>query len=511
MRCQWLVLHVLASTALLVNTDAASKSTESAILPPDSLIVRSITTNRILKLKNDSDFDGNEKSKHGVEERGISTSTVETLTNSLKSPVSQKFDDWLTNGKSADDVFKLLTLDKVTDGLLATPHLNDWISYMKLVNKANPTKKTTLIATLTAHYGDEGLAKIIEAAKQVRATAALAKRVQTEQIQRWLLDGLSPEDVFKLLKLDEAAEGLFAQPQIVTWAKYLDDFNKVNPTSETTIFSFLKSRYKDEEIFVQMLIAAKNVLSTEKIAIRIQAEQTALWLKNKKEPAAIFKLLKLQDTELPLFENPLFIAWVKYTDDFCMTHFGTKLTTISVLREFYKDKDDVLAKMILAANKSPSTSFIAKRLFTEQMRNWYISTFTPEDVFKLLKLDDGNIPLLENPLFFSWARFNDYYRSLMPKEGGDLLAGLTKIYNDERELTTIFVKAWHVPETRERATQLLYAQIDRWVSANTDPVRVFYLLSVGEAGKKDVRKLLYDEYRITLAKSMKTRVRKNKP
>ncbi|KAG6944767.1 hypothetical protein JG687_00017663 [Phytophthora cactorum] len=457
MRCQWLVLHVLASTALLVNTDAASKSTESAILPPDSLIVRSITTNRILKLKNDSDFDGNEKSKHGVEERGISTSTVETLTNSLKSPVSQKFDDWLTNGKSADDVFKLLTLDKVTDGLLATPHLNDWISYMKLVNKANPTKKTTL------------------------------------------------------LKLDEAAEGLFAQPQIVTWAKYLDDFNKVNPTSETTIFSFLKSRYKDEEIFVQMLIAAKNVLSTEKIAIRIQAEQTALWLKNKKEPAAIFKLLKLQDTELPLFENPLFIAWVKYTDDFCMTHFGTKLTTISVLREFYKDKDDVLAKMILAANKSPSTSFIAKRLFTEQMRNWYISTFTPEDVFKLLKLDDGNIPLLENPLFFSWARFNDYYRSLMPKEGGDLLAGLTKIYNDERELTTIFVKAWHVPETRERATQLLYAQIDRWVSANTDPVRVFYLLSVGEAGKKDVRKLLYDEYRITLAKSMKTRVRKNKP
>ncbi|KAG6948595.1 hypothetical protein JG688_00015024, partial [Phytophthora aleatoria] len=307
---------------------------------------------RILKLKNDSDFDGNEKSKHGVEERGISTSTVETLTNSLKSPVSQKFDDWLTNGKSADDVFKLLTLDKAADGLLATPHLNDWISYMKLVNKANPTKKTTVIATLTAHYGDEGLAKIIEAAKQVRATAALAKRVQTEQIQRWLLDGLSPEDVFKLLKLDEAAEGLFTQPQIVTWAMYLDDFNKVNPTSETTIFSFLKSRYKDEEIFVQMLIAAKNVPSTEKIAIRIQAEQTALWLKNKKEPAAVFKLLKLQDTELALFENPLFIAWVKYTDDFRMTHFGTKLTTISALREFYKDKDDVLAKMILAANKS---------------------------------------------------------------------------------------------------------------------------------------------------------------
>ncbi|KAF4027666.1 hypothetical protein GN244_ATG20718 [Phytophthora infestans] len=500
MHYQWLihVLIVLVSSTLPASTDGALRSTESAVLPP----ARLITTNRILVRKSDSDSVNNGEGED-AEERGPSpgTSAIETLTNSLKSSVSQQLDDALKKGESADDVFKLLMLDKAADDLLANPRLNDWIGYMKLYNKANPTKRTTVIATLTSHYKDDGLAKIIEAAKQVRATAGLAKRVQTEQIYRWLLAKETPDSVFKLLKLEDTAESLFTQPQIVPWAKFVDEYKKVNPTSETTLFSFLKPLYKDEEAFVHMLIAAKNVPSTEKIAIRIQAEQTALWLKTKKQPIDVFNLLKLQETKVPLLESPLFTAWVRYTDDFSLIHHKTKMTPISVLKKFYAD--DVLAKMIVAADKNPRSSLIAQHLFIQQIRNWYESKLTPKKVFELLKLDDVNTPLLENPLFVSWARFNDYYRGKKPKDGGDLLSSLTKIYEDERSLTTAFVRAWHVPKTRYHAEQLLYAQINRWVSTETDSVRVFYLLSVSGAGKDDVRKLLYNKYRNALAKLLK--------
>ncbi|ETP37357.1 hypothetical protein F442_14832, partial [Phytophthora nicotianae P10297] len=191
MRCRLVV--VLASAVLLANTDAVLKST---VLPSNTLRSRSITSgrrdafkNRILRshhFKARNRLNGlNSVADEGVnvvEERGFSASTLETLPSTLRSPVSQ-LDDWLTQGKSADDVFQLLTLDKAANGLLASPHLNEWISYMKRFNKVNPTKRTTVIDTLTKHYGDEGLARIIEAAKQVRATAGLAKRVQTEQIQ----------------------------------------------------------------------------------------------------------------------------------------------------------------------------------------------------------------------------------------------------------------------------------------------------------------------------------------
>ncbi|KUF89400.1 hypothetical protein AM588_10002203 [Phytophthora nicotianae] len=375
---------------------------------------------------------------------------------------------------------------------------------MKRFNKVNPTKNNGDRYTHETLRGRR-FARIIEAAKQVRATAGLAKRVQTEQIQRWLLAGETPESIFTLLKLDDAGESLFTQSQVVTWAKFLDDFNKADSTSATTLFSFLKSRY-DEDDFVKMLIAAKNVPSTEKIATRIQAEQTALWLEKGKNPGVVFKLLKLDDVDVSIMVNPFFAAWVKYTEAFSKIHYGTKITTISVLSKYYRD--DVLAKMILAAMKSPGTSDMATRLFTDQMRTWYFRKFAPEHVFKLLRLDQTKVPLLENPLFNVWARFVPHYRSLRPKEGGDLLTELKKVFSDERELITMLVQAWNVPKTNKSAMQILSAQLDRWVSAKTDPLVVFYLLRAEGAGKKDVRKLLYEEYRNALARLMKAPVRR---
>ncbi|KAJ8574927.1 hypothetical protein ON010_g4283 [Phytophthora cinnamomi] len=57
------------------------------------------------------------------------------------------------------------------DDLLISPLLDPWSTYMQIANKENPAKKTTLFATLTAHYSDDALARMIEAAKKVKSKA----------------------------------------------------------------------------------------------------------------------------------------------------------------------------------------------------------------------------------------------------------------------------------------------------------------------------------------------------
>ncbi|KAG6955722.1 hypothetical protein JG687_00011020 [Phytophthora cactorum] len=87
------------------------------------------------------------------DERAVSTSSVESL---IKSTVStEQLNAWLKRGDTTNYVFKALKLQNAGDGLLDNPHLTAWISYLKLFNEANPTKKTTLIATLTSHYGNQ--------------------------------------------------------------------------------------------------------------------------------------------------------------------------------------------------------------------------------------------------------------------------------------------------------------------------------------------------------------------
>ncbi|KAE9260880.1 hypothetical protein PR003_g34166, partial [Phytophthora rubi] len=161
---------------------------------------------------------------------------------------TEQLQRWLVGQKSTDEVFGLLALDKAADSLLASPQLNTWISYMKLFNEKNPTKKTSLIATLTAHYGDKGLTKIVEAAERVPSTATIAKRVQNEQIQRWLGHGKTPDKVFAMLNLDEAGTHFFMHPQMNTWVKYTDDFNKAYPDTEITLLSVLSKRFKEETV-----------------------------------------------------------------------------------------------------------------------------------------------------------------------------------------------------------------------------------------------------------------------
>ncbi|KAE8880983.1 hypothetical protein PF005_g29524 [Phytophthora fragariae] len=149
---------------------------------------------------------------------------------------------------------------------------------------------------------------MIQVAKssKVPETVNMAKRLEFEQIHRWLGQQETPEKVFLLLKLDDVSVEPFLQPQMVTWAKYVDSFDKANPGTMTALLPAF-GRY-NEQSMVNMLIAAKTVPSTEHIAVRAQVELTQLWLRIERTPEEIFAMLKLGQAGDNVLESPLFIA-----------------------------------------------------------------------------------------------------------------------------------------------------------------------------------------------------------
>ncbi|KAG7386476.1 hypothetical protein PHYPSEUDO_015576 [Phytophthora pseudosyringae] len=429
------------------------------------------------------------------EERAIGTSTVESL---VKSAVStEQLEAWLKRGDTADDVFKAMKLQKAGDNLLDNPQLTAWVSYMKMFNQANPTKKTSLITTLTAHFGNQGLTRIIEAGLLGSNTAIMAKRLQVEQVHHWMTQGRSPENVFGLLKLDKLlpftwiSSDLFEKPGLTTWIKYLDDFNAENPAKKTTLITILSKQYNDKTL-ANMLIAANKAESTSSIAKRIQAEQTQRWLKRGKKPADIFTMLKLDKAVGTLFENSLLSAWVKYADDFRLQYPDTQLATMSTLLKHYDD--ETLAKMIMAAAEVSSTTSIAKRMHSELLRAWLQRGETPDDIYFLLKLNDAGDGLLQSPLFHFWGKFMIYYNEMNPKTKYDFITTLTYRYGDDRGLSNMLMVAVKDTSTKEMATQFQNLQIARWLSKGKSPAQVSSFLGAEGAAADDVSSILYKKY-----------------
>ncbi|EGZ07975.1 hypothetical protein PHYSODRAFT_288779 [Phytophthora sojae] len=88
---------------------------------------------------------------------------------------------WLSSKVEPVDGFKSISLDQVGAGLLTNPKLNTWVKYMDAFNAKNPRAKTTMVKTFTTYYGDEGLAKMLVAAKNVETTEEMATDLQHAQ------------------------------------------------------------------------------------------------------------------------------------------------------------------------------------------------------------------------------------------------------------------------------------------------------------------------------------------
>ncbi|OWZ14580.1 Avirulence (Avh) protein [Phytophthora megakarya] len=395
----------------------------------------------------------------------------------------RKLHKWFEKGKSADTVFKRFHLDKRGTFIFDNPHFAVWVEYADDLSANFP--EMSAISTLTKHYGDNLLYEIIQIAKRKSDTEKLAIKLETEQMQHWLVTKKSPDELFRLYHLNLKGRKLFENPEFNTWAKYVDDLTTKRPEDPTWMYSTLTKYFNDDELF-QMTNVAKDSSKTKTIAAKVEDDWIDAVLEKHKTPYQLLQNLRLGTTtnellEKVAFENSLVITWVKYMDRFNKRYPHEKTSMIETFTKAFGD--DGVTKMLYTAKSDRWTKTLATNMEDEQLKMWLDSEKSTDDVFMLLKLDKGedNFNFQDKQLLNTWVSYINVFIHKNPDKKYVLFSALQSGFNDIR-LNQILNVAKTFSSMESTATKIQTAKIMNYRTSNESPSRVFMLLGLTDEG-----------------------------
>jgi hypothetical protein len=173
------------------------------------------------------------------------------------------------------------------------------------------------------------------------------------------------------------------------------------------------------------------------------------WAKKGKSPDYVFQKLKLNAVpEEKLFSSVDFPVWVAYVRLSSKTNADAAISGALVARY----GDVALNKMVETALKVNPADDVASMLQKKQFDDWANLGLGSDDVFKLLKLDDGLDGLLANPNLSAWDK---YVQSTGGSTGTKTpLINALRAHYDDAALLKMLVAAKKNPETANVAKSL---------------------------------------------------------
>ncbi|KAG6611972.1 putative secreted RxLR effector protein [Phytophthora cinnamomi] len=303
------VVLLLVAAAFLAGATATSASTQAKInfatLDQSHTAAQfDISAQRFLRVHY------TERAEDENEERGFTTAVEKTKALLGSSTFSEKtLARWVKNNKSPKNALIRLKLDKAGDKLFENSQFETWATYMTMLNKQDPD--AAMISALSTRYSDDVLSQMLIAAEKVSGSNELATKLQAGQRRVWQSNWKSADDVFKLLKLNNAGGRLFGDPQFIAWTKYVDDLNQSNPKkANSVIVSTLTIHYGDEKL-AALIRAAKDVEETKTMATDLQKAQVNNWFVVKERPDKVKIWLGLKETTSRSAEANLYQTYVK--------------------------------------------------------------------------------------------------------------------------------------------------------------------------------------------------------
>ncbi|KAE8876279.1 hypothetical protein PF005_g27950 [Phytophthora fragariae] len=191
----------------------------------------------------------------------------------------------------------MLKLDDGLETVLENQKLQLWTAFVNKFNKKKRgEREVTILGMLTKTYRDEAVAKMLEAAKQNPSTEWLATKLQNEQQIVWIVNGVSPDYVFKWFKLDKGTvEELLSNPALGVWYHFFKNLNQYNPDRDVTMITKLLNTYEDIPL-AKAITAAMKDENMQLVASRLQEAQFQKWRLDGRNPDAISKMIMTDKT-----------------------------------------------------------------------------------------------------------------------------------------------------------------------------------------------------------------------
>ncbi|GMF42679.1 unnamed protein product [Phytophthora fragariaefolia] len=375
---------------------------------------------------------------------------------------------WRDENLQPDEVLKLLKLNGNMEHVLNSRRLGALVTYIPTYNNKNRDNQVSLLGVLMAHYSDDAVAKAIAAARRNLATEEIAKKLQSQQLEGWLKSGKSADDVFVLLKLKEDGPAAIGSPKLDTLDEYIKLLN-TQKSGEETVIKALVTGFGGESNLMSILTTAK---ANTQVAVKAEKLETALltqWKNEKFQPEHVFKLLKLDrdaDNVLGSANLPVLMKYISTFNKHNPTH---EVSLLGMLKAHYSD--DMVAKAIVTAKRSPATEEIAKKLQTQQLEEWLNSGKSVNDVFTLLKLKEYGLAAI---ISRKMEMLEEYIKLFNREKSGheSVIKTLTSVFGGEGKLAVALETGRRYPRTNIKATELQSAQFSKWLDEGLDSMSV---------------------------------------
>ncbi|KAL4166430.1 hypothetical protein KRP22_013689 [Phytophthora ramorum] len=453
---------LLAIFALLTCVGAVSVASESNVIKPEALDLSEGLLLRGFRVKRSL--------RTFVEATKDDDDSEERVSNEFAKKMAQAAKNTFTSNNQAttNKLFKSLQVEETGKELFQSAQFEKWATTVAKNFKKTPEKApTSMFSTLANYYGDEALAKMIVGAKNSANVGATADKLEYVQLNRWLSEGKTIDDIFKLFKLNKEGEKLLQSPMLRTWISYVDLQGK-NPYD---LLLVKLSAHYDETGLAKMLVAAKEDGKTHFIARELEKVQLKNWQSDGKSADNVYNLLKLNLDGDDILKNPMLTTWISYTTKLDENPY--ELLLANLLKHY---DDATLTKMFVAAKRSSATGFTGTKLGEAQLKNWLSSGKTADDVFKLLQLNKDGDTILASSIWSVWSS----YLTKLDKENADelMFVVLKKHYGDEgvAKIVTVANKGVSTKDVGRKLEEEL------WRSQGKDGNDVFKLLKLDEEG-----------------------------
>ncbi|RMX64159.1 hypothetical protein KXD40_007823 [Peronospora effusa] len=273
----------------------------------------------------------------------------------------------------------------------ATLQLDPYETFLKAIGELSEEKA---IVELTNKLDGRIVAQLIVRAKTDAIHKDAALKLEKAQMQYWLKQNKSGQDVFKLLELsnskDLRVDDLLARPLFDYWSTYVKIFNKENSKGKIwSVFDILMSEYKHSDItLARLIVAAKKKSTPTDAVLELEEAQMKYWLDSAISADELLLLLGLTSAKDDLLAHPLFGYWMIYVGKLD-TNALKKEGVVDFFKTEFKYSDGDLARLIIHAKMGPQLEG-AKKLEEAQME------------YLLRTVTSG---ILTHPLFNYWYTY----------------------------------------------------------------------------------------------------------